>query len=473
MGVGERGSEQGGVMRLIYSSDHGKTWEMGNKIDYSPMIGAWTWTGEQILELDDGTVLVPISGYFSTEETKGGWLSSGVVRSSDNGATWSLSVIGRAEPDKKIYYSEPSVAKLDDGTLVALLRPNLPQSVSTDGGKTWSSPVATGLKGTHCSLIQLPDGVLLCGYHRPPQLALSADNGKTWYANLLWKMEEPLANWGWYSSVEVVDENTAVALINDIPRFHIVRSCLLRRQPTAKAKGDQQPWKKPGNRKGQEIVGPDGGTLVWVPGGKFMMGSNDGEIDEKPVHEVQLDGFWIGKFEVSNALYRDYWREKGRTFRPDNSRGENHPVVYVTWQDVVDYCKHYGLSLPTEAQWEYAARGPQSLRYPWGNEWDTLKCCHDDNRGPGDRTFRGVGLWTWRGTCGSGVLIGMGKITTRRHRAKIHRAQKMASPTSCAATRGGATSTLTARRAATTSSLINGWRDGQTGPAATADFGSS
>ena len=375
---------EGDIWRLAYSGDQGKTWTAGNEIDHSPMVSAATGEG-RVLQLDDGTLLIPLFGYLPQVPNQ---LSSGVVRSNDNGASWSLSVIGRANPKQSIFFSETTVAEMIDGTLVALMRPGLTRSVSTDGGKTWSDPVASGLAGTHCSLAPLPDGVLLCGYHRPPQLSLSADGGRTWYKNMLWSMEEPLANWGWYTDVEVIDDTTAVALVKHYPAPHIVRACRLHRQPTATVQTPSDPpWKRPGRHAGEQITGPDEGTLVWVPSGKFMMGSNEGGSDQQPVHEVEMDGFWIGQCEVTNAQYRDFWRAKGRTFRPDSTQGENHPVVYVTWQDAVDYCEHYGLNLPTEAQWEYAARGPQNLRFPWGNDWDPRKCCSDDNRGPHDRTF--------------------------------------------------------------------------------------
>ena len=380
-------------MRLAYSSDQGKTWTAGNQIDHLPMSSAAAGEG-RILQLNDGTLVIPLFGYLP--EVPGG-LSAGVVRSSDYGATWSLSVIGRANPEESKYFSETTVANLNDGTLVALMRPGLTRSVSTDGGKTWSVPVASGLGGTHCSLVQLADGVLLCGYHRPIQLALSADGGKSWYAKMLWSMEEPLSNWGWYTDVAMVDDNTAVALVKEFPASHIVRGCLLHRQPTAGSRlSPNEPWTRPGRRTGEQIVGPDGDTLVWVPAGKFMMGSKEGGSHELPIHEVQMDGFWIGQKEVTNAQYRAYRLSQGQIFRPDSTQGDNHPVVYVTWKDAVAYCEHYGLSLPTEAQWEYAARGPQSLRYPWGNEWDAKrrsanptgqKCCWEDNRGPLHRTF--------------------------------------------------------------------------------------
>ena len=137
------------------------------------------------------------------------------------------------------------IAELDDGTLVALLRTGdrvtsgrssdepkwggLHRSISTDRGKTWTT-FAQVLDGSHCSVVQLPDRVVLCGFHRPPQLALSTDRGETWYERMLWLTDEPKKNWGWYTSVEVVDDDTAIALMKAYPEPHIIYSCLLHRQ---------------------------------------------------------------------------------------------------------------------------------------------------------------------------------------------------------------------------------------------------
>ncbi len=144
----------------------------------------------------------------------------------------------------------------------------------------------------------------------------------------------------------------------------------------------------PGSAAGQEATGPDGGTYVWVPPGEFMMGSEDGDEDEKPVHRVRITkGYWLSKCEVTNAQYRAFCEATGREFPSDSVQGDEHPVVYVSWEDAQAYCAHFGLRLPTEAEWEYAARGPESRKYPWGDEWDRSKCCNAGNRGPGGRTF--------------------------------------------------------------------------------------
>ena len=167
---------------------------------------------------------------------------------------------------------------------------------------------------------------------------------------------------------------------------------------------DEKPWTKAGTAVGQEIVGRDGGTMVWVPWGSFRMGTTAEEVqyaveklgakaetlaDEQPARQVEMDGFWIGKHEVTNAQYRAFCAATGREWKFDGNsdQGDEHPVVWITWDDAVAYCEHYGLSLPTEAQWEYAARGPESRRFPWGNDWDGSRLCWDEKRGPGGRTF--------------------------------------------------------------------------------------
>ena len=138
----------------------------------------------------------------------------------------------------------------------------------------------------------------------------------------------------------------------------------------------------PGTYAGQEIVGPAGIPLVWVPGGSFMMGSEDGYSDEQPVHEVTLTGFWIGKTEVTVAQWRSVMGSV-----PNGQQGDDHPVVGVSWNACSEFCNEAGLQLPTEAQWEYAARGPQSGEYPWGDTWDGNRLCWAENRGPGGLTF--------------------------------------------------------------------------------------
>jgi len=170
---------------------------------------------------------------------------------------------------------------------------------------------------------------------------------------------------------------------------------------------------------------PPDDRMVWIPGGRFRMGSEDHYPEESPLHEVQVDGFWIDRFQVTNRDYarfveetgyvtvaerpldpadfpgappenlkpgsmlfhptrgpvdlRDYsnwWAwVPGTSWRhpagPESTLGglEDHPVVHVAWEDVEAYAKWAGKDLPTEAEWEYAARGGlEGAAYTWGDE---------------------------------------------------------------------------------------------------------
>lgn len=124
----------------------------------------------------------------------------------------------------------------------------------------------------------------------------------------------------------------------------------------------------------------DGADVVFVPAGEFTMGNDKGDGDEKPIHKVYLDGFWIYKYEVTVAQFKRFCNETGRQMPRPPQWGwiDTHPMVNVTYQEAVDYAKWAGGRLPTEAEWEKACRGDDGRKYPWGNEWDVKKCnCAD------------------------------------------------------------------------------------------------
>jgi formylglycine-generating enzyme required for sulfatase activity len=122
--------------------------------------------------------------------------------------------------------------------------------------------------------------------------------------------------------------------------------------------------------------------MVHVPAGEFTMGSDAGEGDEKPVHTVYVDAYYIDKYEVTNAQYAVCVTAGGCTapsnassFTRESYYGDqtynNYPVIYVNWNQAKAYCEWSGKRLPTEAEWEKAARGTDALTYPWGNEEPT------------------------------------------------------------------------------------------------------
>lgn len=125
----------------------------------------------------------------------------------------------------------------------------------------------------------------------------------------------------------------------------------------------------------------DGAVMVWVPPGEFVMGSDEGPADERPVRTVWLDGFYIDKYEVSWAE----WKASGLPWAPERlSRmpypeapdwgiREDEPVVNVSWTWAKKYAEWAGKRLPTEAQWEKAARGTDGRTWPWGNEPPTFE----------------------------------------------------------------------------------------------------
>jgi serine/threonine-protein kinase len=118
--------------------------------------------------------------------------------------------------------------------------------------------------------------------------------------------------------------------------------------------------------------------MVFVPAGPFIMGSND-VTNEKPEREVYLDAYWIDKYEVSNAQYAKCVEAGGCKARVANNSSKrvsyygnsdfnDYPVIWVDWNQASAYCEWAGGKLPTEAQWEKAARGLNRNEYPWGNE---------------------------------------------------------------------------------------------------------
>jgi formylglycine-generating enzyme required for sulfatase activity len=155
----------------------------------------------------------------------------------------------------------------------------------------------------------------------------------------------------------------------------------------------------------------DGMEMVYVAAGEFTFGSSDAELDallrqhpqlerswfedEQPQCRVNLPAYWIGRTEVTNAQYLRFVQTTGQR-APEHWEGgrppaglESFPVVYVNWQEARAYCEWAGGRLPTEPEWEKAARGTDGRIFPWGNEWDRAKCRNfEDLTGRSYASFR-------------------------------------------------------------------------------------
>ena len=116
----------------------------------------------------------------------------------------------------------------------------------------------------------------------------------------------------------------------------------------------------------------DKGIAVWIPPGKFPMGSKIGNKDEKPVHIVQVDGFYMDLYPVTNVQFAKFVQATGALDWESPAGYADHPVVSVTWENARAYCEWAGKRLPAEAEWEKAARGVDGRNYPWGDEFDTV-----------------------------------------------------------------------------------------------------
>lgn len=124
----------------------------------------------------------------------------------------------------------------------------------------------------------------------------------------------------------------------------------------------------------------DGVPMALVPVGCFMMGSDNGDSDEKPVHEQCFDEpFWIDVYEVTNAQFAEFGGEAGLD---SNWTDATRPRENMNWFSARDFCgnrRGNGVRLPTEREWEYAARGVDGLVYPWGDEFDAENVVYDGN----------------------------------------------------------------------------------------------
>ncbi|MDE0087088.1 MAG: formylglycine-generating enzyme family protein [Candidatus Poribacteria bacterium] len=175
--------------------------------------------------------------------------------------------------------------------------------------------------------------------------------------------------------------------------------------------------------------------LILIPGGTFTMGNEKRAPDERPTHKVYLDAYYISKYEVTNAEYYEFWHslqannpqktQESTQHTPENfthlphigdwperaTEFPNHPIVGVSWHDAKAYAEWKGMRLPTEAEWEKAARGYSDRTWPWGNAIKPYANTSDKNDGyenriapvgsfPKGKSYFGVmdmagNVWEW------------------------------------------------------------------------------
>lgn len=125
----------------------------------------------------------------------------------------------------------------------------------------------------------------------------------------------------------------------------------------------------------QKSIQPSEETMVEIPAGEFILGSNQGGYNEKPQYVAMLDTYWIDQYEVTYQQYMVFVEATGHrqpgppsryARKLEALRGLNQPVTYVSWSDAADYCEWKGKRLPSEREWEKAVRGSDGRTWPWG-----------------------------------------------------------------------------------------------------------
>ena len=146
--------------------------------------------------------------------------------------------------------------------------------------------------------------------------------------------------------------------------------------------------------------------MVLIPAGEFTMGDNTRynwtfmlayNIYDGPEHVVYLDAYYIDKYEVTNEQYKKFVEETGyrmpRCWNDARFNRPNYPIVGITWDDAVAYAKWAGKRLPTEAEWEKAARGTDKRLWPWGSKFNKFKCNVWESGEDGLRATKPVGSY--------------------------------------------------------------------------------
>src|SRR6266404_449632 len=180
----------------------------------------------------------------------------------------------------------------------------------------------------------------------------------------------------------------------------VVWRAIIADRPNLTATAPNQTSDRANTTATSNVAAPAG--MVYVPGGEFMMGRDDGDEYERPAHRVTVKPTFIDQYEVTNEDYAKFVQSTSR--RAPNwalitTLSEAHkPVTGVTWDDATAYATWAGKRLPTEEEWEFAARSTDGRRYPWGNDWQRGNANADD----ASKTLADVG--SFKGTSPYGVM---------------------------------------------------------------------
>ncbi|MEQ8188480.1 MAG: SUMF1/EgtB/PvdO family nonheme iron enzyme [Candidatus Eremiobacterota bacterium] len=151
------------------------------------------------------------------------------------------------------------------------------------------------------------------------------------------------------------------------------------------------------SEKFEKLIADDYPDMVFVPGGDSVIGSDKGEINEAPEHSIHMKAFLIDRYPVTNIQFDKFVRETGAAithWRQHFRQGmENFPAVSVNWYEASMYAEWAGKRLPSEVEWEKAARGTDGRKYPWGDEWDNYST---GNLSTGNLSLSGVGAFPGR-----------------------------------------------------------------------------
>jgi formylglycine-generating enzyme required for sulfatase activity len=136
----------------------------------------------------------------------------------------------------------------------------------------------------------------------------------------------------------------------------------------------------------------DGTVLALVPEGLFLAGGPRNDEGGGSPFLVRLPAYYLALHPVTNAQYKRY--------KPEWKQDDDHPVVDVSWDDAQAYAKWAGLRLPSELEWEKGSRGTDGMEYPWGNEWDQMKCRNGHVKGNEQTATiwsypEGQNVWEW------------------------------------------------------------------------------